>query len=80
MRRGGKKPKAHRRPNDAHRANSADGLDRDEAVNLRGVWAYMKHGLRQMRQQDSGAIVHNCSLGGLVGLPDARPTTPRSTG
>ncbi|BEP13874.1 SDR family oxidoreductase [Acidothermaceae bacterium B102] len=39
------------------------------AVNLRGVWACMKHELRQMRAQGTGAIVNNSSLGGLVGLP-----------
>jgi NAD(P)-dependent dehydrogenase (short-subunit alcohol dehydrogenase family) len=38
-------------------------------VNLRGVWACMKHELRQMRRQGSGAIVNCSSLGGLVGLP-----------
>src|SRR6266496_3445834 len=36
---------------------------------LRGVWACMKHELRQMREQGSGAIVNCSSLGGLVGLP-----------
>ncbi len=39
------------------------------AVNLRGVWACMKHELRPMREQGSGAIVNCSSLGGLVGLP-----------
>jgi NAD(P)-dependent dehydrogenase (short-subunit alcohol dehydrogenase family) len=47
----------------------ADVFDRVNAVNLRGVWACMKHELRQMRTQGSGAIVNNSSLGGLVGLP-----------
>ena len=47
----------------------ADQFDRVNAVNLRGVWACMKHELRQMRMQGSGAIVNNSSLGGLVGLP-----------
>ena len=37
------------------------------AINLRGVWACMKHELRQMRTQGSGAIVNCSSLGGLVG-------------
>ena len=46
------------------------------AINLRGVWACMKHELAQMRTQGSGAIV-NCSfLGGLVGNPAGPPTTP----
>jgi NAD(P)-dependent dehydrogenase (short-subunit alcohol dehydrogenase family) len=43
--------------------------ERVTAVNLRGVWACMKHELRQMREQGGGAIVNNSSLGGLVGLP-----------
>ena len=47
----------------------AETFDRVNAVNLRGVWACMKHELRQMRQQGSGAIVNCSSLGGLVGLP-----------
>jgi NAD(P)-dependent dehydrogenase (short-subunit alcohol dehydrogenase family) len=44
-------------------------FDRLVAVNLRGVWASMKHELAQMRTQGSGAIVNCSSLGGLVGLP-----------
>jgi NAD(P)-dependent dehydrogenase (short-subunit alcohol dehydrogenase family) len=44
-------------------------FDRVNAINLRGVWACMKHELRQMRAQGSGAIVNCSSLGGLVGLP-----------
>jgi NAD(P)-dependent dehydrogenase (short-subunit alcohol dehydrogenase family) len=47
----------------------ADNFDRVSAINLRGVWACMKHELRQMREQGSGAIVNCSSLGGLVGLP-----------
>ncbi|BCL12497.1 glucose 1-dehydrogenase [Micromonospora sagamiensis] len=48
---------------------TAETFDRVNAVNLRGVWACMKHELRQMREQGSGAIVNCSSLGGLVGLP-----------
>ncbi|MFJ7151526.1 SDR family NAD(P)-dependent oxidoreductase [Streptomyces sp. NPDC100445] len=44
-------------------------FERVHAVNLRGVWASMKHELRHMRTQGSGAIVNCSSLGGLVGLP-----------
>lgn len=44
-------------------------FERVVAVNLRGVWACMKHELRHMRTQGSGAIVNCSSLGGLVGLP-----------
>ena len=47
----------------------AELFDRVNAVNLRGVWACMKHELRAMREQGSGAIVNCSSLGGLVGLP-----------
>lgn len=39
-------------------------------MNLRGIWACMKHELKQMREQGSGAIVNCSSLGGLVGLPE----------
>jgi NAD(P)-dependent dehydrogenase (short-subunit alcohol dehydrogenase family) len=55
-------------PSDA--ANEpAENFDRVNAVNLRGVWTCMKHELRRMRGQGSGAIVNCSSLGGLVGLP-----------
>ena len=48
----------------------AETFDRVNAINLCGVWACMKHELRQMREQGSGAIVNCSSLGGgLVGLP-----------
>jgi NAD(P)-dependent dehydrogenase (short-subunit alcohol dehydrogenase family) len=47
----------------------AEVFDRVNAINLRGVWACMKHELAQMRTQGSGAIVNCSSLGGLVGLP-----------
>jgi NAD(P)-dependent dehydrogenase (short-subunit alcohol dehydrogenase family) len=48
---------------------AAEVFDRVNAINLRGVWACMKHELAQMRAQGSGAIVNCSSLGGLVGLP-----------
>src|SRR5258705_7610759 len=44
-------------------------FDRVNGVNLRGVWNCMKYELRQMREQGSGAIVNNSSIGGLIGLP-----------
>ena len=56
-------------PSDAADETAAD-FDRVNAVNLRGVWASMKHELRHMRDQGSGAIVNCSSLGGLVGLPE----------
>ena len=47
-----------------------EAFERVVAVNQRGVWACMKHELRIMRRQGSGAIVNCSSLGGLVGLPE----------
>src|SRR5947199_5577810 len=44
-------------------------IDRVNAINLRGVWNCMKYELRQMREQGSGAIVNNSSIGGLIGIP-----------
>lgn len=38
-------------------------------INLRGVWSCMKHELRQMERQKSGAIVNNASVGALTGNP-----------
>lgn len=46
---------------------SAEDYDRINAINLRGVWACMKHELLQMRKQGSGVIVNCSSIGGLVG-------------
>jgi NAD(P)-dependent dehydrogenase (short-subunit alcohol dehydrogenase family) len=48
---------------------SAEQFDRVQAINLRGIWASMKHELRHMRNQGSGAIVNCSSLGGLVDHP-----------
>jgi NAD(P)-dependent dehydrogenase (short-subunit alcohol dehydrogenase family) len=45
----------------------AENFDRVTAINLRGVWTCMKHELRQMGAQGSGAIVNCSSLAGLVG-------------
>ena len=45
-------------------------FDRVMAVNLGGVWNCMKHELRQMREQGSGAIVNASSQSGLAGLHD----------
>jgi NAD(P)-dependent dehydrogenase (short-subunit alcohol dehydrogenase family) len=43
--------------------------DRVIGINLRGVWSCMKHELRQMQHQGSGAIVNNASVGALTGNP-----------
>jgi NAD(P)-dependent dehydrogenase (short-subunit alcohol dehydrogenase family) len=56
-------------PSDASK-EPIEHFDRVVAVNQRGVWACMKHELRIMREQESGAIVNCSSLGGLVGLPE----------
>jgi len=48
---------------------TGEGYDGVNAVNLRGVWTFLKHELIQMKKQGSGAIVNCSSLGGLVGLP-----------
>jgi NAD(P)-dependent dehydrogenase (short-subunit alcohol dehydrogenase family) len=47
----------------------ASDFDRLNGVNYRGIWAAMKHELRQMRSQGSGAIVNCSSIGGLIGGP-----------
>jgi NAD(P)-dependent dehydrogenase (short-subunit alcohol dehydrogenase family) len=56
-----------------------ENYERVTAVNLRGVWACMKHGLRQMREQGSGAIVNNWSLAASSACRPGRPTTRPST-
>lgn len=57
----------------AHIAPIADSTredwDRVIGINLRGVWSCMKHELRQMERQGSGAIVNNASVGALTGNP-----------
>jgi NAD(P)-dependent dehydrogenase (short-subunit alcohol dehydrogenase family) len=47
---------------------SGEEFDRVNAINLRGVWSYMKYELLRMREQGSGTIVNTSSLGGLVGI------------
>lgn len=46
---------------------SGEEFDRAIAVNLKGIWNCMKHELRHMREQGSGAIVNCSSQSGLVG-------------
>lgn len=54
-------------------APTADGTSEDWerviGINLRGVWNCMRHELRQMERQGSGAIVNNGSIGALTGNP-----------
>jgi NAD(P)-dependent dehydrogenase (short-subunit alcohol dehydrogenase family) len=49
--------------------STRDEWDRVIGINLRGVWSCMKHELRQMVRQGSGAIVNNASVGALTGNP-----------
>lgn len=49
--------------------STREEFDRVIAINLRGVWCCMKHELRQMERQGSGAIVNNASVGALTGNP-----------
>jgi len=49
--------------------STREDWDRVIGVNLRGVWSCMKHELRQMDRQGSGAIVNNASVGALTGNP-----------
>jgi len=54
-------------------ASTADSTredwDRVIGINLRGVWSCVKHELRQMERQGSGAIVKNASVGALTSNP-----------
>ena len=47
------------------------------SVNLTGVWLCMKYEIRQMLQQDSGAIVNVASVMGLVGTANAGYTASK---
>jgi len=49
--------------------STRDEWERVIGVNLRGVWSCMKHELKHMERQGSGAIVNNASVGALTGNP-----------
>ena len=49
--------------------STREDWDRVIGINLRGVWSSMKHELRLMERQGSGAIVNNASVGALTGNP-----------
>ncbi|MER6979623.1 SDR family NAD(P)-dependent oxidoreductase [Streptomyces carpinensis] len=59
---------------------SAEAFDAIASINLRGVWASVKHELAQMRAQGSGAIVNCSSLAGLVGGLGRAPYTAAKHG
>jgi NAD(P)-dependent dehydrogenase (short-subunit alcohol dehydrogenase family) len=46
---------------------TVEQFDKVNAINLKGVWTCMKHEIKQMEIQGSGAIVNCSSLGGFVG-------------
>jgi NAD(P)-dependent dehydrogenase (short-subunit alcohol dehydrogenase family) len=49
--------------------STREELARVIGINLLGVWSCMKHELRHMERQGSGAIVNNASVGALTGNP-----------
>src|SRR5499425_299669 len=49
--------------------STREDWDRVIGINLRGVWSCMKHELRHMVRQGSGAIVNIASVGALTGNP-----------
>ncbi|MBV9490845.1 MAG: SDR family oxidoreductase [Verrucomicrobia bacterium] len=49
--------------------STREDWDRVIGINLRGVWSCLRHELRQMERQGSGAIVNNASVGALTGNP-----------
>jgi NAD(P)-dependent dehydrogenase (short-subunit alcohol dehydrogenase family) len=49
--------------------STREDWDRVIGVNLRGVWSCMRHELKQMERQGTGAIVNNASVGALTGNP-----------
>jgi NAD(P)-dependent dehydrogenase (short-subunit alcohol dehydrogenase family) len=59
--------------------STSEEFDRVNAINLKSAWLCMKYELLQMRNQETGAIVNNSSIGGLIGIPGRPSTTPRST-
>jgi NAD(P)-dependent dehydrogenase (short-subunit alcohol dehydrogenase family) len=54
---------------------TSEGYDEVQAVNLRGIWTFMKYELRQMKKQGSGAIVNCSSLEASWDFLAARPIT-----
>jgi NAD(P)-dependent dehydrogenase (short-subunit alcohol dehydrogenase family) len=48
---------------------TVDNWDRVLAINLKGVFLGVKHGIRAMVHSGGGSIVNNASVAGLVGFP-----------
>ena len=47
--------------------DTEENWDRTLAVDLKGVWLYMKYEIRQMLKQGGGSIVNTASTAGLLG-------------
>jgi NAD(P)-dependent dehydrogenase (short-subunit alcohol dehydrogenase family) len=56
-------------PSELWHEEEVDVFDEFIDTNLRGVWLCMKHQLRVMREQGSGSIVNNSSIGGFRSGP-----------
>lgn len=48
---------------------TVDNWERVIAINLKGVFLGMKHGIRAMLHSGGGSIINNASVAGLVGFP-----------
>lgn len=48
---------------------SIENWDRVIAINLKGVFLGLKHGLKAMLEHGGGSIINNASVAGLVGFP-----------
>ena len=56
---------------------SVEDFNRTLLVNVTGVWLYLKHGLKPMRDQKSGSFVAISSGAGSVGFPGLCPYSAR---
>jgi NAD(P)-dependent dehydrogenase (short-subunit alcohol dehydrogenase family) len=48
-------------------------FDKLMSINVRGLFLCMKYEIQQMLTQESGVIVNNSSMGGLIGFPGVSP-------
>jgi NAD(P)-dependent dehydrogenase (short-subunit alcohol dehydrogenase family) len=48
-------------------------FDKLMSINVRGLFLCMKYEVQQMLTQESGVIVNNSSMGGLIGFPGVSP-------
>lgn len=52
---------------------SSEDFDKLMSINVRGLFLCMKYEIQQMLFQDSGVIVNNSSMGGLIAFPGISP-------